>query len=109
MVGEKRGFSELEMIHDTSRLSADHFHQQDSSHSSSFAAYETASVRPDALAYKTVAMLHVHRCLRLLCFIVIFPRIFSLATDLDLHATFSPEYVNSILDLMYINICELSK
>jgi len=33
------------MIHDTSRLS-DHFHQQDNSRSSSFAAYDTASVRP---------------------------------------------------------------
>ena len=40
------------MIHDTSRLN-DHLHQ-DSSHSSSFAAYETASVRY-ALAFILIA------------------------------------------------------
>jgi len=46
LAGDKRALR-LEMIHDTSRLSS-HFQQQDSSQSSSFAAYETASVRTAA-------------------------------------------------------------
>jgi len=56
LVGDKRDLR-LEMIHDTSRLS-DHFQQQDSSQSSSFAAYETASVRT-AVSFTFVQIYHL--------------------------------------------------
>jgi len=54
-IGDGRGLS-LEMIHETPGRLSDHFHQQDNSQSSSFAAYDTASVSASLTLQKYIIL-----------------------------------------------------